>query len=301
MVRGIQVNANALGLSMEDCQKKYLRNCEIRNLRPATMVYYESTINIFTNLVGKNRPAASIHEDDIEDFILLLKQKNTPISINSKLRQLKCFLHFCMERDYISRFEIPLIKADEVQKEPYSKYELTLLLEKPISVNFNEWRSWGMVNFFLGTGCRLSTTLSIKVKDIDFQQKTIFLSLMKNRKQKYLPLSTKLAQTLQLYLSIWDAGGDDYLFPNSFDRGILHKKSAQDALVTYNHKRGVETTGIHRFRHTFAKEYLMCGGGALQLQQLLCHSTLDMTKKYVNLYTIDLQKDFDSFCPLDNM
>ena len=35
---------------------------------------------------------------------------------------------------------------------------------------------------------------------------------------------------------------------------------------------------------TFAKNYIMAGGGMAQLQAILGHSTLDMTRKYVNLY-----------------
>lgn len=66
--------------------------------------------------------------------------------------------------------------------------------------------------------------------------------------------------------------------------------------------RGVTKTGIHAFRHTFARLYLVeCGGDALKLQRLLGHSTLDMTKHYVRLYDQDLIADFQKHSPLERI
>ena len=39
----------------------------------------------------------------------------------------------------------------------------------------------------------------------------------------------------------------------------------------------------------------------IQLQAILGHSTLDMTRKYINLYGNDIQRDFDRLNPLNNI
>jgi integrase/recombinase XerD len=46
---------------------------------------------------------------------------------------------------------------------------------------------------------------------------------------------------------------------------------------------------------------LDCGGNAFTLQKLLGHSTLDMTLQYCAIFNADLQKNFDSFNPLEFM
>ena len=46
---------------------------------------------------------------------------------------------------------------------------------------------------------------------------------------------------------------------------------------------------VHLFRHTFARDWILAGGDEFTLQNLLGHTTSNMTKHYVNIYGKDLK------------
>ena len=60
-------------------------------------------------------------------------------------------------------------------------------------------------------------------------------------------------------------------------------------------------TGVHRWRYTFAKKWILSGGDIFRLQKMLGHSSMEIVKNYVNMFTDDLQRDFDTFNPLETM
>jgi integrase/recombinase XerD len=70
-------------------------------------------------------------------------------------------------------------------------------------------------------------------------------------------------------------------------------------LYYYNKNRGVETTGIHRYRHTFAKQWILNGGNVVSLSKLLGHSSLQITQNYINLLVSDVSKEVTTLNLLD--
>lgn len=196
--------------------------------------------------------------------------------------------------------EAKLMKTEETIKEPYTDAELRRLLKRPKSNRWTEWRTWASINYLIATGNRASTVLNIKISDINFDDMTIHLRKVKNRRQQIVPLSPALKEILSDYLKTWELTEDDYLFPSNEGKQLgLH--SFQGSIARYNISRGVSKTSIHLFRHTFAKNFILAGGGMVQLQALLGHSTMDMTRHYVNIYGLDLKRGIERLNPLDNM
>ncbi len=80
-----------------------------------------------------------------------------------------------------------------------------------------------------------------------------------------------------------------------FDRNSLRK-----AIVRIGNRAGVRGANVHRFRHTFAINYLRNGGDPYSLQRLLGHSTMEMVKRYLAIAQADLERNHKLASPVDN-
>ena len=57
----------------------------------------------------------------------------------------------------------------------------------------------------------------------------------------------------------------------------------------------------HTFRHTFAKMSVRNGANLFDLQKILGHTTLDMVRVYVNLFSNEVAEAHRKFSPIENL
>jgi integrase/recombinase XerD len=82
---------------------------------------------------------------------------------------------------------------------------------------------------------------------------------------------------------------------------MLLPHSASKAIADYNRSRGISKTSVHLLRHAFAKNWVLMGGDVFRLQKQLGHSTLEMSRRYANIYDRDLHKDTEQFNLLEKL
>lgn len=286
--------------SIKKASEEFYRHNTVKGLAEDTQKMYRWYVEAFIRWYGEEKNLTNITEETLEDYICKKQEEGIKmVSIATYMIHLRAFFNFCVSRKYMEPIEILIPKYEEELKEPYSNEEMERLLAKPVTNNWVEYRNWVMVNYFFATGQRLSTVLNIKIAHLDLINARVKLSWNKDKKQKYMPLSSALVKILSEYISRSNLQEQDYLFPE-YEGKKLQKRSAEDAIADFNQSRGVEKTSIHLFRHTFAKNYIQNGGNPVKLQKLLNHKTIEQTMKYVNLYSTDFADDLDLFNPLDN-
>lgn len=293
--------------TLEEGKEEFLTDCKIRNLSEISIKSYNECFNYFINYMKGNYKNINVREDltkkTIDNYILYMKSSGLQeTTINIRIRSIRCVLYYFMKNNYIEKFEIRQIKETEKLPNLYTDEEIEKLLKKPNlqKCNFNEYRTWAVINFFIATGVRCRSLRNVKIKDLDFDNELIYINVTKNRKPLVLPMGKTIKKILFEYLKIRSGKQEDYLFCN-LQGEQLTQSSLHNIIGRYNVKRGVTKTGIHLFRHYFAKNYIQNGGNALKLQKILGHSTLSQTQRYVDLFGQDLQKDFDKFNPLDQI
>lgn len=293
-------------LTLDEAFDEFLEEKMANNLSQSTIRNYKQSYSTFYNYLQLS-PATLL--EDVEMAMIyrwINHMKNNevrPQSINHFLRDLRTFFNWCNLHD--KRQEPLKIKEIEVQDalpKMYEDAEMAIMLEKPRPGDgFSDWRSWAMISTVYATGLRASTLCALTLEDLNFSREEIIIEKQKNKKAGVLPLTPALANCLKEYIKRWmkDAEPTDWLFPSitgeQFNVGALNH-----AIDRYCKARGIEGHGIHSIRHNFARDMIINGAGEYRLQRYLQHSNIQMSQKYVKLFSEDLKKDAEDYSPLDN-
>ena len=294
MKRTVKRSADADSIMLIEAFEDFIIEKEAHNLAPSTLTNYRQSFDYFKKFAGYDDKTTTdeINKQAIYQWINTLKLNGVK--------------HSCMDGDrkYIDpAFKIQLIEGQEETIKLFSDEELEALLVKPRKKDsFAEWRTWAIVNWVLATGNRAATICEVKIDHVNFAKKEIQLSHTKNKKAQYIPLSSSLETALKEYIRMWrkEAPIDGWMFPNVGEEKLT-TNALRLSFGRYCTNRGIEKSNIHGLRHNFAKGWLRNNGNMFVLQKILGHSTLDMTRRYVKLFSEDIKEDYDKFSPLDSI
>ena len=80
----------------------------------------------------------------------------------------------------------------------------------------------------------------------------------------------------------------------------MNRHAVGNMLKRLGVRAGVANVHPHRFRHTFATEYLRNGGQMIALKDILGHSDFEMVEHYAHFVQTDIERDHKSASPVDN-
>lgn len=198
----------------------------------------------------------------------------------------------------VERIPVPTSRADQIQ--PFTQDHVYALLAAAKRLTYPR-RDSAILWFLLDTGVRASELCGIRRKDVDFQGKRCTI-LGKGNKHRTVAFGGTTAKALWNYLKDDPRDEDDPLFIS--ERGEPLTRSGLLQLVARLGK-GAKIEAVrcspHTFRHTFAVEFLRAGGNVFTLQQLLGHTDLKMTNRYVALAQADIEAQHRKYSPADRL
>jgi integrase/recombinase XerD len=296
--------------TIEEAKKNFLIDCSIRNLSERTIQWYDDTLRlVFENIIANTNKKYinEITAKDIKQHIKYCQDKGLKSNtINNRIRALKAFFGFLEREDIIKKNimkKISKLKFKQQIIKTFSEQQINQLLKQPDKNTFSGLRDYTLILLLLDTGLRISEALNLKIKDINLETGTIFVSRGKGDKERTVPMGSFLRKALVEYMKhISDLELDDYIFITVHDNQ-LDRHRFGERLKNYGDKAGIENIRVspHTFRHTFAVNYLRNGGNIYYLQSILGHTTLDMVKKYLQSINDDVINAHSKFSPLDNI
>ncbi len=173
--------------------------------------------------------------------------------------------------------------ASPIPVEPYSPGEIAALLTTCGGWKFVQTRDAAMIRMLTVTGMRRSELAGIRLDRIDFEQRVIAI-LGKGRgggKWRVVPYDQEAATALRRYMRMrrgHKAAESEMLWLG--ERGALTSHAIDQMLKRRAKQAGVADVHSHRFRNTFATNWLADGGGELALQTLAGWTSGTMIKRY---------------------
>lgn len=165
----------------------------------------------------------------------------------------------------------------------------------------NGGRDLAVVTLFLDTGLRLSELVGLTIEDVHLQDgwQKVF---GKGEKERIVPFGTRATKALGRCLSFYrpEEADTDSFFVNR-DGSPITGNTVKMLFTRFRAKANVPRLHPHLLRHTFATSYLMAGGDVFSLQAILGHTTLEMTRRYVNLASSHVAIQHRRFSPMDRL
>ena len=154
----------------------------------------------------------------------------------------------------------------------------------------------------LDTGLRVSELTRLTISDLNLEAEQITVtpygSGLKS-KPRTVFIGKLSKSTLWRYLTGRDLELCDFVFTSKLNRP-MDRHSIRKVLCYLGDKAEVQNVYPHRFRHTFAIQYLRNDGDIYTLQRILGHSSLEMVKRYLTIAKSDCEKAHRKASPVDN-
>lgn len=307
MIASEPLERNAL--TFDEAFTLFIADGERRGLRPDTIVFYKNQLGLFRRYlvyIDKVDYISTVVRDDIDRMVEYEKGRGLQNnSINVRLRAVRALFGFLEQAKYIHKSPLhryPLLQVRKGNIETFTMQQLRKLLNTPDKRTFTGIRDYTYMLLLLETGLRLSEVAEVRIEDIKFSENQIFVRHTKNGFHRYVPITEKMKQQLRRYLKIRGTCETDYLFV-TIDGKAMKRQALQKLVGKYGKEakiKGVRCSP-HTLRHTFAKMSVMNGAGVFELQKILGHSTMEMVKVYVNLYSSEIVERHKEFSPLNNL
>lgn len=270
----------------------------VHNISPRTVEWYQTSLAWLPN--------ESPTQGELEEMVIRMREKGlTVIGVNSLCRSINAYVHWtfspntkcsqsCNQHPKVQRLKEPVTVMPVYSSEQVKR----IIQYKPRTMFERRVRMFALL--CLDIGCRASEALSLRVSAIDMDNLLITLD-GKGGKQRIVPFSIPLRLALHKYAA--PLKKEELLFSSVHGTSIIRRNMGRAVHTWCRNTLGFNPPkrSIHAFRHTFAVNYLRKGGSVFHLQKMLGHSTLEMTRRYANLQTQDLQAVHQKLSMLSGM
>lgn len=299
-------------MKLQESVEYFILNQQLKGCTKNTITGYQFYIDYFVkHLESKGiNDTESLSIVRINEFHLHLRNKQPQIkqmSINTYLRHIRAYLNFLKREEIISNDiggKMILPKTEKPVIEILTNEEIHAILNCNSAKSELGRRNRAIIHIMLDCGLRAEEVANLKHENINFSVGYVKV-FGKGQKERIVPIGIKTRKAIMDYLYRRRMASDENvtLFLTN-DLQKMTSKSISRLFLKLKKRSGVVRVYAHLLRHTFATNFLLCGMGDIyQLSQLLGHSDVKTTEKYLhiaNYYQIIQKQNKKSVSYLDS-
>lgn len=233
-------------------------------------------------LDGISKNVDEITKDDVKLYISNNLSEKSSTSIILFLSALKYSFENILEKDVTAGIKRP-------KKEKKIPAVLTKEEIKRLIATLENKKSKLIVSLMYAAGMRVSELASLKIDDLDFEEKTGHIRQAKGKKDRIFNIPDQLLSKLKKWSDKQREFGEDFLF--SGQKGKMSSRNIQKIVSNAAKKAEIKKeVHCHTLRHSFATHLLENGVDIRKIQELLGHADLSTTQIYTHVSTEELKK-----------
>ena len=273
------------GLSYDDTVREFLSYLkDYRSFSALTVRAYGTDMRMLREFLrhrlGRVPSPTEITREMIVQFGVSLR-KPAPLTLRRKYACISSFFGFLQDMGYAHTNparRLPLPRVSEYVPVFLSEE----MAQQLIAAADSPWTKCAVV-LLLSTGIRRSEAVGITLDDLNLEERQLLIR-GKGDKERVVPLTDQAAEAIQAYLPHRTKTQSRHLFVSAWKGRPIHGRCINRMLKIVIEKAGLAGQGItpHKLRHTFATHLIRNGVDIRTVQELMGHSELETTAKYLH-------------------
>ena len=300
-------------MSFEKYLDSFAENLRDRGSSPRTVEAYVRHSKEFVGFLSQYYPRVSkpneVTRETVDDYQHYVRELtiagDRPLAnatVRLKLTAVKQFFTFLVDRDLVLKDPTSIIVAPK----PVQRLVRTILTEREVldllkAIDPRDpasRRDRAIVELFYACGMRTSELCNLKIADVDLTQQTATIINGKGGKSRIVPIGQYAAHFIQGYI---ENARRRLLMGKRDDPGNLFLSSSGTPFTRESINRSVmgrvnrildgkKRVTCYGFRHSVATHMIANGVDIAYVAQLLGHSTLETTRRYLRIEIGDLKQ-----------
>lgn len=269
-----------------------------------TLRYYEYHLGRIAEwLEGINiTDISEITVQVLRDYFTQYQKGHTRNGANVQYRAVKAYLRWVWDEydlEYKNPIEKIRVAADPVVPiKGVDPADIEKLFESAKRSDYPE-RDCALLAVLLDTGIRKSSFINIRKEDVNTVNGTIYIRHCKNHKPMTVYLGKTARKHIRNYLkTIPFVPSDDYFWVTEYG-DPLSMNGMREVLRRMCNRAGIPEYSAHDFRRYFALQSYRNGADIYAVSELLGHSGIEVTKRYLAINDDDRRLVHARTSPLD--